>query len=50
MAYLRGITQRQLVFNVVEENMHTQAFCQHAQLHSDMAVTDNTQFFATRFK
>ena len=50
MLYLSGVAQRQFVFNIIEEDMHPQRFRQNAELGADVAVTDNPQFLAARFK
>ena len=50
MTDLLRIPQRQFVLDIVEEDVHTNAFSQNTQLGSDMAVTNNAQFFTTRFK
>ncbi len=50
MLNLGGITQRQLVFDIVEKDVHPQRFRQNAQLRADVAITDNAQFFTTRFE
>src|SRR5690554_3310848 len=48
-AHLRGVTDRQLGNHVVEIDIHTQAFGQHAELGADVAVTDDAQLLATDF-
>ena len=50
MLYLGGVTQREFVFNIIEIDVHPQRFRQNAQLGTNVAVTNNPQFFATRFK
>ncbi|MNM12347.1 hypothetical protein D3C81_225200 [compost metagenome] len=50
VSYLLGITQRQLVLDVVEKHLHAQAFGQDTQLGADMAVADNPQSLAARFE
>src|SRR5690554_2209205 len=48
-AHLRGVTDRQLGNHVVEIDIHTQAFGQHAELGADVAVSDDAQLLATDF-
>ena len=46
-AHLRGVTDRQLGNHVVEIDVHSQAFGQHAELGADVAVTDDAKLLAT---
>ncbi len=50
MLHLGRIAQWQFAFDIVEEDVHTKAFRQHAQLHTDMAIANDTELFTTRFK
>ena len=50
MLHLRGVAEREFIFNIIEINMHPQRFRQNAQLSTNVAVADDPQFFATRFK
>ncbi|CCJ86052.1 hypothetical protein BN133_2429 [Cronobacter dublinensis 582] len=49
MLYLRGVTERQLAFDIIEKDVHAQRFRQDAELGADMAVADNPQLFAACF-
>ncbi len=50
MLYLSGVAERQFVFNIIEEDVHSQRFRQNAKLGTDVAVTDDAQLFTTRFE
>ena len=50
MLHLGGVTKRKFTFNIIEIDVHPQRFGQNAQLRADMAVADNTELFAARFK
>ncbi len=43
MLYLSGVAERQFVFNIIEEDVHSQRFRQNAKLGTDVAVTDDAQ-------
>ncbi|MOA47854.1 hypothetical protein D3C78_1705280 [compost metagenome] len=49
MLNLSGIAQRQFVFDIVEEHIHTQGFGKNTELRTDVAVTNDPELFATRF-
>ena len=44
-----GISESQLVFNIVEDNIKTESFCNDTYLSTDMTVTDDTDGLATGF-
>ena len=47
---LGSVAQRQFAFDIIEIDVHPQRFSQNTQLRTDVPVTDDPQFFATRFK
>ncbi|SAE31445.1 Uncharacterised protein [Enterobacter hormaechei] len=49
MLHLRRVTQRQFVFDIVEKHVHAKGFRQNTELRTDVAVTNNPEFFTTRF-
>ncbi len=50
MLNLRGVTQRQFAFNIVEKHMHPQRLSKNAKLGPDMTIANNTELFTARFK
>ena len=45
-----GIADRELVNNIVKLYLHAQALGDYAQLHSYIAIADDTQAFAAYLK